>query len=69
MSEVHRLGATLPLGLGHVTRTRLEVEGVTFPPQCEFVSNLQFIMRDPRNFTSPETFDPGRFIGEDGRYV
>ena len=69
MAETHRLGAVGPLALVHKTRGWVEVEGVRFPPGSSFLSNLQFIMRDPTNFHQPETFNPERFIGEDGRWV
>ena len=67
VAETHRLAAIAPLALGHQTRGWVEVEGFTFPPGSDFMSNLQFIMRDPSNFDNPETFNPERFIGEDGR--
>ena len=67
MAETHRLAATAPLALPHQTRGWLEAEGFTFRPGSDFMSNLQFIMRDPNNFENPETFNPERFIGEDGR--
>ena len=68
MSEVHRLAAVGPLALAHQTKCAVQVEDFTFPPNSTFVSNLHFIMRDPSNFTNPEVFNPGRFIGEDGRW-
>ena len=67
MAETHRLAAIGPLAVGHQTRGWVEVEGYSFPPGSDFMSNLQFIMKDPNNFENPETFDPQRFIGEDGR--
>ena len=67
VAETHRLAAIGPLALAHNTRGWVEVEGYTFPPGSTFMSNLQFIMRDPTNFQHPETFNPERFIGEDGR--
>ena len=67
MSETHRIAAIAPLAVGHQTRGWVEVEGYTFPPGSDFMSNLQFIMRDNNNFENPETFNPERFIGEDGR--
>ena len=67
VAETHRLAAIGPLALTHRTRRWVEVEGFTFPPNSAFMSNLQFIMRDPNNFQHPETFNPERFIGEDGR--
>ena len=69
VAETHRLAAIGPLALTHRTRRWVEVEGFTFPPNSAFMSNLQFIMRDPNNFQHPETFNPERFIGEDGRWV
>ena len=67
VAETHRLAAIGPLALAHNTRGWVEVEGFTFPPGSTFMSNLQYIMRDPTNFQYPETFNPTRFIGEDGR--
>ena len=67
VAETHRLAAIAPLALAHQTRGRVEVEGFTFPPNSAFMSNLQFIMRDPNTFKNPGTFSPERFIGEDGR--
>ena len=69
MAETHRLAAIAPLALDHQTRGRVEVEveGFTFPPNSAFMSNLQFIMRDPNTFKNPGTFSPERVIGEDGR--
>ena len=67
VAETHRLAAIAPLALAHQTRGRVEVEGFTFPPNSAFMSNLQFIMRDPNTFKNPGTFSPERVIGEDGR--
>ena len=68
VSEVHRLAVIAPLAVAHQTNSSVEVEGFTFPPNSIFMSNLHFIMRDPRHFNNPEDFNPGRFIGEDGRW-
>ena len=67
VAETHRLAAIAPLALAHQTRGRVEVEGFTFPPNSAFMSNLQFIMRDPNTFKNSGTFSPERFIEEDGR--
>ena len=67
VAEVHRLAAVGPLALAHQTKSSVLVDGFSFPPNSTFMSNLQFIMRDPNNFDNPETFNPERFIGEDGR--
>ena len=67
VAETHRLAAIGPLAVAHQTRGWVEVEDYSFPPGSNFMSNLQFIMRDPNNFENPETFNPARFIGEDGR--
>ena len=69
VAETHRLAAIAPVALTHQTLGRVEVEGFTFPSNSGFMSNLQFIMRDPNNFQHPDTFNPERFIGEDGRWV
>ena len=67
MSEIQRLTAVTPLGLSHQNKTSVKVQGFSIPPNSTFMSNLHFIMRDPRHFKDPELFNPDRFIGEDGR--
>ena len=67
VSEVQRLASIAPLAVAHQNKDSVRVEGFTFPPNSTFMSNLHFIMRNPKHFDSPEDFKPERFISEDGR--
>lgn len=67
MAEVHRLAAVGPLALPHQSKSSVQVDGFTFPPNSTFMCNLQHIMKDPNNFYNPEAFNPERFIGQDGK--
>ena len=66
MSEVQRLASVAPLA-DHQNKDSVRVKGFTFSPNSTFMSNLHFIMRNPKHFDSPEDFKPERFISEDGR--
>ena len=55
----------LPLTIIHRTLAATQVDGFVFPTGSVFLANLSFIMKDHKNFTNPELFDPERFINTD----
>ena len=68
ISELQRIAPAGSFSLLHKTVGPTQVGEFFFPPGSEFLANLAFIMKDPSFFQRPQSFNPDRFIGKDGRY-
>ncbi len=69
--EIFRMGNILPLAVPHYTSQGFSLaDGKYFiPPKTTVIFNLGAVMLDPKNFTEPTKFDPGRHLSLEGKFV
>ncbi|KAM9323979.1 cytochrome P450 2A5-like [Gastrophryne carolinensis] len=66
--EIHRYGDVLPMNLPHAVSTYAQFRGYSIPKGTDVFVPLSFVLHDPKYFPDPFTFNPGRFLDEDGRF-
>ncbi|XP_075771699.1 cytochrome P450 2G1-like isoform X2 [Pelodiscus sinensis] len=66
--EVQRFCYVLPLGIPHAVSRDTQFRGYTLPKGTDVLCALGSALRDPGHFRDPERFNPGNFLGEDGRF-
>ncbi len=64
--EVQRLGNIVPGSLLHTNSREAKIGDYVLPPGTSISSNMEAIMMDPNVFTDPYTFNPDRFMDENG---
>ncbi|KXN80650.1 O-methylsterigmatocystin oxidoreductase [Leucoagaricus sp. SymC.cos] len=64
--EVLRYNTVTPLGLPHGVAIDDIYNGMLIPEGSMICANLWLIFRDPKIFTNPDTFNPERFLGDEG---
>ena len=64
--EVLRYHSMAPLAITHSTICDTELDGYFIPKDTAVIINLYSVHRDSTLFPNPDTFDPDRFIKEDG---
>lgn len=64
--EVMRFTSFVPLTIPHSTTTDTSIMGYTIPKNTVIFINQWSINHDPTIWSDPETFDPERFLKEDG---
>ncbi|XP_078311740.1 steroid 17-alpha-hydroxylase/17,20 lyase-like [Crassostrea virginica] len=64
--ETMRLGSAVALGVPHCTLCDSQVGGYDIPKGTVVVGNTFALHRDPKYWKDAETFDPTRFLYEDG---
>ena len=69
ITEIQRMGRVAPVSIPHKTTKPTIVEGFAIPEGSLFITNVSFIMNDPKFFKNPNQFDPSRFIDTHGRYL
>ncbi|KAF8750053.1 cytochrome p450 [Rhizoctonia solani] len=62
LQEVLRLCPPAPLGLPHITATEVQLWGYHIPKNATISPNIWAMLRDPKHFSSPHTFDPSRYL-------
>ncbi|KAG8717438.1 hypothetical protein FRC09_014278 [Ceratobasidium sp. 395] len=62
LQEVMRLCPVVPLGLTHRATEDIEFHGYHIPEGSSINANIWAILRDPRHYQAPQTFDPTRFL-------
>lgn len=67
--EVQRLSAVVPLSIPHMASETTEFRGYTIPKGTVIVPNLYSVHRDPSVWDDPNTFNPARFLDEEGRLL
>lgn len=67
--EVLRKSTVIPLALPHYTTEDSTVAGYHVSKGTTVLVNLWAVNHDPKNFQQPETFNPYRFLDEDGQLL
>lgn len=68
ISETQRLGNIVPLSLFHKATEDLVIQDKRIPKGAIVIPVLDSVMFDEKTFPDPMTFDPSRFIDQDGKY-
>uniref|UniRef100_A0A7E4UQ36 Unspecific monooxygenase n=1 Tax=Panagrellus redivivus TaxID=6233 RepID=A0A7E4UQ36_PANRE len=66
--ETQRCGNIVPNNVTHRTTKETVIHGYTIPAGMPIVSNIASLLYDDRYFPEPHTFNPERFIDEDGAF-
>lgn len=67
--EALRKASVFPLSLPHCTTENSSVAGYHIPKGTTVLVNLWAVNHDPKYFPNPDTFNPYRFLGEDGQVL
>ncbi|XP_033744191.1 cytochrome P450 2C37-like [Pecten maximus] len=67
MHETFRMGNLVPFSLPHGVKQDVNFKGYTIRREDIVVPNLDSALFDESMFEDPRTFNPDRFIGEDGK--
>ncbi|KAM6938882.1 cytochrome P450 2J2-like [Lycodopsis pacificus] len=67
--EVQRMGNIVPLSLLHVTNRDIQLGGYTIPKGVTIIPNLTSVLFDKNEWETPNTFNPGHFLNEEGKFV
>ncbi|CAF95843.1 unnamed protein product, partial [Tetraodon nigroviridis] len=66
--EIQRIGNIAPLSLPHVTTKAIQLEGYTIPKGVTIIPNLTSVLFDKNEWETPNTFNPGHFLDENGKF-
>ncbi|XP_071510057.1 cytochrome P450 2U1-like [Diadema antillarum] len=67
IAELLRIRPIAPLGIPHITTEDIMFRGYHLPERSIVMMNMVGMHLDPQLWPDPETFDPMRFLAEDGR--
>ncbi|XP_029285177.1 cytochrome P450 2J2-like [Cottoperca gobio] len=67
--EIQRMGNIAPLSLPHVTNKEVQLGGYTIPKGVIIIPNLTSVLFDKNEWETPNTFNPGHFLNEEGKFV
>ncbi|TNN89398.1 Cytochrome P450 2U1 [Liparis tanakae] len=67
--EVQRLSVAVPLAIPHMASKTTEFRGYTIPKGTVIVPNLWSVHRDPTVWDEPDSFNPARFLDEEGKLI
>ncbi|XP_033743127.1 cytochrome P450 2H1-like [Pecten maximus] len=68
ITEILRRCNIVPLSVPHGALKDIHFRGYRIPKGCTILPNLDSILNDPENFPNPETFDPTRFLDDQGKF-
>lgn len=67
--EVQRLTVVVPLAIPHMASETIEFRGYTIPKGTVIVPNLWSVHRDPTVWDDPDSFNPTRFLDDEGHLL
>ncbi|XP_054458236.1 cytochrome P450 2J2-like [Anoplopoma fimbria] len=67
--ELQRMCNIVPLSLPHVTNRDIQLGGYTIPKGVVIIPNLTSVLFDKNEWETPDTFNPGHFLNEEGKFV
>ncbi|KAI5090443.1 cytochrome P450, family 2, subfamily AD, polypeptide 2 [Silurus meridionalis] len=67
--EIQRLGNVVPLGLMKMATKDTELGGFFIPKGTAVTTNLSSVLNDKSQWETPDTFNPGHFLDEQGRFL
>ncbi|OWF47047.1 cytochrome P450 2B2-like [Mizuhopecten yessoensis] len=67
MTEVHRMANFAPFSVPHGATKDIQFRGMTIPSGSMILVSLDSVMNDPNIFENPDTFNPDRYLGQDGQ--
>ena len=67
--ESLRVGSLAYLAIPHQALEEIKIASYTIPKGATVLSCLYLAMHDPKLFKDPDTFNPSRFIDEQGNFV
>ncbi|XP_078586123.1 cytochrome P450 2U1-like [Branchiostoma floridae x Branchiostoma japonicum] len=69
LAEVQRINSAVPLGVPHSPSRKATLNGYTIPADVSILSNIWSVHMNPQLFPEPRTFNPDRFLDQDGNFV
>eukprot|EP00058_Branchiostoma_floridae_P017178 XP_002602666.1 hypothetical protein BRAFLDRAFT_72966 [Branchiostoma floridae] len=69
LAEVQRMKPVAPLSVGHAPSRETTLNGYNIPQEAIIMANLWSVHMDPKLFPEPNTFQPERFLDQDGNFV
>uniref|UniRef100_A0A3B5A4V2 Cytochrome P450 2J6-like n=1 Tax=Stegastes partitus TaxID=144197 RepID=A0A3B5A4V2_9TELE len=67
--EIQRMGNIVPLSVPHITNRDVQLGGYTVPKGVIIIPNLTSVLFDKNEWETPNTFNPGHFLNEEGKFV
>ncbi|KAM4696329.1 cytochrome P450 2G1-like [Rhinophrynus dorsalis] len=68
INEIQRFADILPMCVPHRVTKDIQFRGYTIPKDTDVFALLCTVHRDPKYFSSPDKFNPDRFLDEQGRF-
>ncbi|XP_067412716.1 LOW QUALITY PROTEIN: cytochrome P450 2G1-like [Emydura macquarii macquarii] len=66
--EIQRVSDLIPMDVPHTVIRDTQFRGYTIPKGTEIYPMLSTVLHDPKKFKNPESFNPGNFLEENGRF-
>ncbi|XP_056277181.1 cytochrome P450 2J1-like [Pseudoliparis swirei] len=67
--EIQRMANIGPLSLPHATTREIHLGGSTIPKGVTVIPNLNSVLFDKNEWETPDTFNPGHFLNQEGKFV